>query len=65
MWFELYSRTSDLDSSGFEHVFAGEFRTSAKVNGFHNWLQLYLKERDGNLNYYGHMEEDQVRDYNE
>ncbi|MBN3307199.1 ENDOU endoribonuclease, partial [Amia calva] len=54
MWFGLYSRSSgQLDSSGFEHVFAGEIKGS-KVSGFHNWIQFYLLEKQGLMNYYSH-----------
>ena len=28
LWFELYTRNTKNDSSGFEHVFIGEFRKS-------------------------------------
>ncbi|XP_078678145.1 uridylate-specific endoribonuclease D-like [Branchiostoma floridae x Branchiostoma belcheri] len=56
MWFGLYSRSSGaaMDSSGFEHVFLGEFK-NGKVSGFHNWLTTYLLEKDGELNYYGYI----------
>ncbi|XP_078596808.1 uridylate-specific endoribonuclease D-like [Branchiostoma floridae x Branchiostoma japonicum] len=56
MWFGLYSRSSGaaMDSSGFEHVFLGEFK-NGKVSGFHNWITMYLLERDGDANYYGYI----------
>ena len=44
LWFGLYRRKVDNDSSGFEHVFCGEVRDSSgdrqadKVTGLHNWL---------------------------
>lgn len=54
MWFGLYSRNNKkMDSSGFEHIFAGEVK-GGKVSGFHNWIQFYLLEKRGQLNYYSH-----------
>lgn len=54
MWFGLYSRNNNkMDSSGFEHTFAGEVK-GGKVSGFHNWIQFYLLEKRGHLNYYSH-----------
>ncbi|CAJ1051088.1 poly(U)-specific endoribonuclease-A [Xyrichtys novacula] len=54
MWFGLYSRNNNkFDSSGFEHIFAGEVK-GGKVSGFHNWIQFYLLEKTGKLNYYSH-----------
>ncbi|XP_053564181.1 uridylate-specific endoribonuclease D [Bombina bombina] len=51
MWFGLYTRSKGpLDSSGFEHVFTGEIQRK-KVSGFHNWVQLYLQEKSGQVNY--------------
>ncbi|XP_077991670.1 uridylate-specific endoribonuclease B-like [Glandiceps talaboti] len=57
LWFKLYRRTKgvrNLDSSGFEHVFVGETRGgSDDVMGFHNWIQYYLQEKRGNIDYKG------------
>ncbi|KAG8452559.1 hypothetical protein GDO86_004373 [Hymenochirus boettgeri] len=51
MWFGLYTRSKGpLDSSGFEHVFHGEIH-KGKISGFHNWVQLYLMEKSGQVNY--------------
>jgi len=57
IWFTPYRRTKfdkDFDSSGFEHVFVGENK-QGKVIGFHNWIQLYLQEKRGNIDYRGHF----------
>ena len=42
------------DSSGFEHVFVGESRAK-EVIGFHNWIQFYLQEKIGNVDYQGYI----------
>eukprot|EP00118_Oscarella_pearsei_P024753 m.306723 g.306723 ORF g.306723 m.306723 type:complete len:280 (+) comp41532_c0_seq1:1357-2196(+) len=63
IWFQLYRRTRDTshaDSSGFEHVFVGETRSPGEgkpnvVLGFHNWLQFYLQEKTGNVDYRGYL----------
>jgi poly(U)-specific endoribonuclease len=55
-WFGLYRREKENDSSGFEHVFTGEISHEAeglKVSGLHNWIQLYLEEKAGRLDYQG------------
>lgn len=56
IWFELYSRTRGgrKDSSGFEHVFVGEIKDN-DVSGFHNWIQFYLEEKKGKLDYRGYI----------
>ncbi|XP_064162111.1 uridylate-specific endoribonuclease A [Anguilla rostrata] len=54
MWFGLYSRNNNAkDSSGFEHIFAGEVK-NGKVSGFHSWIQFYRLEKKGLMNYYSH-----------
>ena len=58
LWFKLYRRTKGsraLDSSGFEHVFVGETRGGTEVLGFHNWIQFYLQEKAGNIDYQGYI----------
>ena len=58
LWFKLYRRTKGsraLDSSGFEHVFVGETRGGTEVLGFHNWIQFYLQEKAGNVDYQGYI----------
>nr|XP_002124119.3 poly(U)-specific endoribonuclease-like [Ciona intestinalis] len=55
MWFGFYSRQNNaMDTSGFEHVFVGEIKTN-QVSGFHNWVELYSREQDASLNYYGYV----------
>ena len=58
LWFNLYSRSSSGpaggDSSGFEHVFVGEEK-STTISGFHNWIQFYLEEKAGRLDYKGYV----------
>ncbi|XP_038056866.1 poly(U)-specific endoribonuclease-B-like [Patiria miniata] len=57
LWFDLYPRTKGMrgkpgDSSGFEHVFVGESK-DGEVTGFHNWIQFYLQEKAGHVDYKG------------
>jgi poly(U)-specific endoribonuclease len=56
IWFELYRRERGgrMDSSGFEHVFVGEAK-NGDVSGFHNWIQFYLEEQKGALDYRGYI----------
>lgn len=54
VWFELYRRERGQDSCGFEHVFVGEIK-NGQVSGFHNWIQFYLQERKGTLDYRGYI----------
>lgn len=52
LWFAPYRRKAKNDSSAFEHVFVGEEK-SGKVVGLHNWIQFYLEETKGNIDYLG------------
>ncbi|KAL1511563.1 hypothetical protein AB1Y20_006357 [Prymnesium parvum] len=52
LWFAPYRRYRANDSSGFEHVFVGEVKRG-KVIGLHNWVQFYLEELKGNIDYLG------------
>ncbi|XP_072922837.1 uridylate-specific endoribonuclease B isoform X1 [Hemitrygon akajei] len=64
MWFRLYSRegSNQPNSSGFEHVFVGETRGGRMVIGFHNWIQFYLQEKLGHVDYKGYtMPDNQVK----
>jgi len=55
IWFDFYPRHGGTyDSSGFEHVFVGE-TDSKGVVGFHNWIQFYLQEKSGSLDYMGYI----------
>lgn len=53
LWFGQISKKSQNDSSAFEHVFIGEM-SDQKILGFHNWIQFYMEENIGRINYYGH-----------
>nr|XP_016468102.1 PREDICTED: poly(U)-specific endoribonuclease-B-like [Nicotiana tabacum] len=58
LWFDLYSRGgTSASSSAFEHVFVGEIkeRGEKSVSGFHNWLQFYLEEAKGSVDYQGYI----------
>ncbi|XP_013996735.1 uridylate-specific endoribonuclease C isoform X1 [Salmo salar] len=56
MWFRLYhrDRSGGEDSCGFEHVFVGESKYGKEITGFHNWVQFYLQEKHGNVDYKGY-----------
>jgi len=54
MWFALYRRDGELSSSGFEHVFIGE-ESRGKITGLHSWIQTFILERKGELNYKGYI----------
>lgn len=60
LWFDLYGRCGNSSSSSaFEHVFVGEIKGRGQgeneVSGFHNWIQFYLEEAKGNVDYQGYI----------
>ncbi|KAG8065543.1 hypothetical protein GUJ93_ZPchr0004g39859 [Zizania palustris] len=60
LWFDLYGRGGNsCSSSAFEHVFVGEIKGRGQgddeVSGFHNWIQFYLEEANGNVDYQGYI----------
>ncbi|XP_055871280.1 uridylate-specific endoribonuclease-like isoform X1 [Biomphalaria glabrata] len=58
LWFDFYSRSgtgTTPDTSGFEHMMVGEYKDGNTVNGFHNWVSFYEKEKAGTLNYFGYV----------
>lgn len=56
LWFEFYNRGGTQDSSSaFEHVFVGEVKRRGEVSGFHNWIQFYMKEAKGTVDYQGYI----------
>ncbi|TRY87862.1 hypothetical protein DNTS_030010 [Danionella cerebrum] len=60
MWFRLYhrERNGGEDSSGFEHVFVGETKFGREILGLHNWVQIYLQEKQNLLDYKGYKARD-------
>ncbi|GIL57337.1 hypothetical protein Vafri_12603 [Volvox africanus] len=61
MWFSYYRRDGQNDSCGFEHVFVGESKGDA-ITGFHNWIQFFIEEGRGNVDYLGYIKPKQGRD---
>ncbi|CAN6587561.1 unnamed protein product [Malus baccata var. baccata] len=58
LWFDLYGRGgTSASSSAFEHVFVGEIKQCGEeeVSGLHNWLQFYLEEAKGRVDYQGYI----------
>lgn len=67
MWFDLYSNHfgghEAKDCSGFEHVFVGEGKFApsgpaprrGQTDGYHCWVKFLDDERDGRINYVGHL----------
>ncbi|XP_041847575.1 poly(U)-specific endoribonuclease-C-like [Melanotaenia boesemani] len=60
IWFRLYhrDRSGGEDSCGFEHVFVGETKFGKEIMGLHNWIQFYLQEKRGNVDYKGYKARD-------
>ncbi|KAM6918183.1 uridylate-specific endoribonuclease C-like [Xenentodon cancila] len=60
IWFRLYhrDRSGREDSCGFEHVFLGETKFGHEIVGLHNWVQFYLQEKHGNIDYKGYKARD-------
>ncbi|CAJ0943882.1 unnamed protein product, partial [Mesorhabditis belari] len=57
LWFGTYNRCTSnksiLGSSGWEHVFCGEWKENT-VDGHHSWVNYYRQEKAGQINYYGY-----------
>ena len=49
---KFFSYQWKLPDSAFEHVFLGETKRR-DIKGAHNWFQIYMEEKWGNLNYLG------------
>ncbi|KAG0588562.1 hypothetical protein KC19_2G252400 [Ceratodon purpureus] len=56
LWFRFYNRGGTQNaSSAFEHVFVGEIKRQGEVSGFHNWIQFYVEESKGTVDYQGYI----------
>lgn len=59
IWFNLFSRgQGKIGSSGFEHVFMAEIKTtttSPEVVGLHNWIYYSKEEASGKVDYNGYL----------
>lgn len=53
----IYFHCSE-DSCGFEHVFVGEAKHGREIMGLHNWVQFYLQEKHGHVDYKGYKARD-------
>uniref|UniRef100_A0A0K0F3R8 Endoribonuclease n=1 Tax=Strongyloides venezuelensis TaxID=75913 RepID=A0A0K0F3R8_STRVS len=58
LWFGTYTRChGTLGSSGWEHVFSGEWKGS-EIDGQHDWVRYYLLQKSGDINYHGYDSHD-------
>lgn len=60
MWFTEHSpgkgrKSGAAQRTGFQHVFCGEINSRSQLSGLHNFVRVYLEERQGNLRYMGYM----------
>ncbi|CAJ0610026.1 unnamed protein product [Cylicocyclus nassatus] len=55
LWYGTYSRCSHgaIGSSGFEHVFIGEFKDGT-IDGQHSWVSYYNFQKADTINYHGY-----------
>ena len=58
-YFETYFFRG-LNSCSFEHVFIGEMRDDVFI-GLHNWIQFYLQEKAGFIDYHGFFRRETVK----
>lgn len=56
--YKKYISPKREDSSGFEHVFVGETKFGREIMGLHNWVQIYLQEKQELLDYKGYKARD-------
>jgi len=63
IWFRMFAKNyrGRVDSCSFEHVFVGEGRGEELI-GLHNWIQFYLQEKAGNIDYHGYFKRSTKRD---
>lgn len=56
VWFSLYKRVVQNDSSAFEHTFVGETsKEKNQVSGMHNWIMVCSEEKAGRVDYQGYI----------
>ena len=54
IWFGLYQRAPGKQgSSGFEHIFLGEWKNG--ISGLHSWIRYQLEESKGAMDYMGYI----------